>query len=82
MAYQEPKQRLNPFLGMDWEQITSQLQGNRRNQALALWQWCAPRYSSLGTAQARYFERYGAAATYVRIDKVRQWAGLAPYGDR
>ena len=82
MAYQEPKQRLEPFLGMTWEQITSQLQGNRRNQALALWQWGASRFSSLGTAQERYWKRYGTAATFARIDKVRQWAGLAPYGER
>jgi hypothetical protein len=81
MAYQEPTQRLEPFLGMSWREITEQLQGNRRNQAMALWQWGAPRFSSLGTAQAAYWNRYGSAATYARIDAVRQWAGLAPYGE-
>jgi hypothetical protein len=81
MAYQQPRQRLEPFLGMTWGEITEQLQGNRRNQALALWQWGAPRFSSYGTAQAHYWERYGTAATFERIDKVRQWAGLAPYGE-
>jgi hypothetical protein len=82
MAYQQPKQRLERFQGMTWQEITSQLQGNQRNQAIALWQWCAPRFSSYGTAQARYWERYGTAATFERIDKVRQWVGLAPYGVR
>ena len=81
MAYQQPRQRLEPFLGLSRQQITDQLQGNRRNQALALWQWGAPRFSSLGTAQAAYWKRYGTAATFARIDRVRQWAGLAPYGE-
>ena len=81
MAYQQPKQRLEPFLGLDWEQVTSQLQGNRRNQAMALWQWCSPRYSNHGTAQMAYWKRYGTAATYARIEQVRKWAGLAPYGE-
>lgn len=80
MAYQHPRQRPQRFLGLSWEQITTQLQGNDRNQALALWQWCSPRFSSHGTAQARYWQRYGTAATYDRIDTVRQWLGLAPYG--
>lgn len=79
MAYQEPKQRLEAFSGLSYREITEQLQGNRRNQAMALWQWGAPRYSSHGTAQAAYWKRYGIAATYARIEQVRKWAGLAPY---
>lgn len=64
------------FIGLSWEQITTQLQGKDRQQAMAIWQWAAPRYSSLATAQAAYFKRYGAAATYARINRVREWLGL------
>ena len=66
------------FIGLSWEQITTQLQGRDRQQALAIWHWAAPRYSSLGTAQAAYFSRYGAEATYARINRVRSWLGLDP----
>jgi hypothetical protein len=70
-------QSARQYLGLSWDQITSQLQGQQRRQAMALWQWAAPRYSSHGTAQAAYFNRYGAAATYARINRVRAWLGLA-----
>lgn len=33
------------------------------------------------TAQERYFRRYGAAAVLDRIDRVRQWLNLKPYGE-
>ena len=66
------------FLGLSWDDITQKLQGRQRQQAMALWQWSAPRYSSLGTEQTRYFNRYGAAQTYVRINRVRAWLGLDP----
>jgi hypothetical protein len=81
MAYQHPRLRPERFLGLSWEQITTTLRGPERQQALALWQWAAPRYSSLGTAQERYFNRYGAGATYARIDRTRQWLNLKPYGE-
>jgi hypothetical protein len=67
--------RQRAYLGLSWDQINT-LQGYHRNQAMALWQWAAPRFSSFGTDQARYFDRYGAEATYKRINKVRRWLGL------
>jgi hypothetical protein len=76
MAYKEPRLRPQRFLGLSWEQITSQLQGSNRQQALAIWEWSAVRFSSLGTAQEKHFKRYGAASTYARVDKVRAWLGL------
>ena len=63
-------------LGRDWGEITSQLQGRERQAALAAWHWASPRFSSLGTEQDRYAKRYGVAATYARIDRVRAWLGL------
>ncbi len=63
------------YLGLSYDQIC-QLQGRHRNQAMSLWQWASPRFSSLGTDQDRYFKRYGAAATYKRINRVRAWLGL------
>lgn len=68
--------RARAVLGYSWQQATEQLQGNKRNQAMALWHWAAPRFSSLGTDQERYFKRYGAEATYQRINRVRDWLGL------
>ena len=62
-------------LGASWEQILN-LKGRERQAALAVWHWASPRFSSLGTEQARYFERYGAEATYQRIARVRSWLGL------
>jgi hypothetical protein len=50
------------------------LQGNHRNQAMALYHWAAPRSSS--SHQVRYFDRYGADAMFKRINKVRRWLGL------
>ena len=43
-----------------------------------LWQFgSGPRwFSSLGTEQDRYFQRYGAERTYQRINRVRAWLGL------
>ena len=79
MAYQAPRLRPERFLGFDWKQATTQLRGLERQQALALFHWAAPRYSSLGTAQAAYWKRYGTAATYARINRVRTWLGLEPY---
>jgi hypothetical protein len=79
MAYQKPRLRPERFLGFDWNQATTQLRGLERQQALALFQWAAPRYSSLGTDQAAYWKRYGTAATYARINRVRTWLGLEPY---
>ena len=67
--------RHRAYLALNWEQINN-LQGYHRNQALALWQWVAPRFSSLGTDQDRYFKRYGAEATYKRINRVRRWLSL------
>jgi hypothetical protein len=80
MAYQNPRLRPQRFLGLSWEQITTQLQGLERQQALALWQWGHYRYSSLGTAQERYWKRYGVDATTRRIDRVRSWLNLKPIG--
>jgi hypothetical protein len=80
MAYQNPRLRPQRFLGLSWEQITTQLQGLERQQAMALWQWCHYRYSSLGTAQERYWKRYGVDATTRRIDRVRSWLNLKPIG--
>ena len=74
----KPQTYPRAFIGLSWEQITTQLQGRDRQQALAIWQWAAPRYSSLATAQAAYFNRYGAAATFRRINRVRAWLGLEP----
>ena len=79
MAYQTPRLRPERFLGLSWDQITTQLRGLERQQALAVWQWAAPRFSSHGTAQATHWNRYGAGKTYRRIDAVRCWLGLAPY---
>jgi hypothetical protein len=81
MAYREPRLRPHRFLGWSWGEITSQLQGPQRRQALAVWQWSAIRFSSLGTAQEQHFKRYGAASTYARIDQVRAWLDLAPIGE-
>jgi hypothetical protein len=80
MAYQNPRLRPQRFLGLSWEQITTQLQGLERQQAMALWQWGHYRYSSLGTAQERYWKRYGVDATTRRIDRVRSWLNLKPIG--
>ena len=80
MAYQNPRLRPQRFLGLSWEQITTQLQGLERQQAMALWQWGHYRYSSLGTAQERYWKRYGVDATTRRIDRVRSWLNLEPIG--
>ena len=81
MAYREPRLRPHRFLGWSWGEITSQLQGPQRRQALAVWQWSAIRFSSLGTAQEKHFKRYGAASTYARIEQVRAWLDLAPIGE-
>ena len=62
-------------LGASWEQILN-LRGRERQAALAVWHWASPRFSSLGTEQAQYFERYGAEATYQRIARIRTWLGL------
>ena len=62
-------------LGMTWDDI-NRLQGRKRQQAMAIWQWAAPRFSSLGTEQDRYFQRYGAERTYQRINRIRAWLGL------
>ena len=67
--------RQRAYLGLNYDQIC-QLQGIHRNQAMALWQWASPRFSSLGTDQDRYFKRYGAEATYRRINRVRRWLRL------
>ncbi len=75
MTYQPPKRDPRQFLGMTWEDL-NQLQGYKRNLGFAMWQWASPRFSSLGTEQARYFDRYGAAATFARINRVRVWLGL------
>ena len=75
MTYQPPKCDPRQFLGMTHQDL-NRLQGYKRNLGFALWQWAAPRFSSLGTEQARYFDRYGAAATFVRINRVRAWLGL------
>ncbi len=82
MAYKQPRLRPKRFLGWSWEQITTKLQGADRQQALALWHWASFRYGSVGTPQERYFRRYGAAATLRRIDRVRSWLNLKPYGER
>ena len=63
------------YLGLTHNEI-NQLQGIKRQQARAIWQWANIRFSSLGTDQDRYFKRYGAAATYQRINRVRTWLGL------
>ena len=78
MAYQSP--RINPasLVGYSWQQITQQLQGLKRQQAMALWQWASIHFSSYGTEQERYFKRYGSAATFDRINRVRVWLGLPP----
>ena len=78
MAYQNPRLRPQRFLGMSWDQITSQLQGLERQQALAVWHWAHYRYSSVGTAQERHWRRYGVAAVTRRVDRVRSWLNLAP----
>jgi hypothetical protein len=77
MAYQTPRIDPATLTGYSWNQITQQLQGLKRQQAMALWQWASLRYSSIGTEQERYFKRYGAAATFERINRVRAWLGLA-----
>ena len=61
--------------GHSWSQIC-QLQGRERQAAMAVWQWSAVRFSSLGTDQDHYFKRYGAARTFERINRVRVWLGL------
>ena len=73
MHYATDRQRA--YLGLSWEQI-NELQGYHRQQARALWQWAAPRFSSLGTDQDRYFKCYGAERTYQRINRVRRWLRL------
>ena len=74
MNYATDRQRA--YLTLSYEQICNELQGYHRQQAMALWQWAAPRFSSLGTDQDRYFKRYGAEATYRRINRVRRWLRL------
>ena len=76
MANDTAKRLALKHLGHDWEQITTQLSGRERQAALAVWHWASIRFSSLGTEQDRYFKRYGAAATYQRINRVRAWLGL------
>jgi hypothetical protein len=76
MANDTAKRLALKHLGHDWEQITSQLSGRERQAALAVWHWASIRFSSLGTKQDRYFKRYGAAATYQRINRVRAWLDL------
>jgi hypothetical protein len=78
MAYQNPRLRPQRFLGFSWEQISTQLTGLERQQAMAVWQWGHYRYSSLGTAQERHYRRYGVAATTARVDRVRSWLNLRP----
>ena len=78
MSFSPAKTRPERFVGYSWEQITQQLQGLNRQQALAIWQWAAIRYGSYGTEQERYFRRYGAEATFARINRVRSWLGLPP----
>jgi hypothetical protein len=78
MSKTDPQSYARSLLGYSWEQITTQLQGRKRQQALALWQWAAIRFSSYGTAQQAYFRRYGAEATFARINRVRAWLGLDP----
>lgn len=67
--------RQKAYLGLSWDQI-NELQGRQRQQAMALWQWASPRFSSFGTEQDRYFKRYGAERTYQRINRVRAWLDL------
>ena len=67
--------RQKAYLGLNWDQINA-LQGQQRRQAMALWQWASPRFSSLGTEQDRYFKRYGAERTYQRINRVRAWLDM------
>lgn len=81
MTYREPRLRPQRFVGMSWEQITTQLQGLERQQAMALWQWAAYRYSSHGTAQEKHWRRYGVASVTRRVDRVRSWLNLQPYGE-
>ena len=69
------QQQARSYLGLNHDQI-NELQGLKRQQALAIWRWASIRFSSHGTDQARYFKRYGAAATYQRVNRVRQWLGL------
>jgi len=76
MANDTAKRLALKHLGHDWEQITTQLSGRERQAALAVWHWASIRFSSLGTEQDRYFKRYGAAATFQRINRVRAWLGL------
>jgi len=76
MTYKPARTRPERFLGDSWEQIIQRYQGIDRQQAMALWQWGAIRFSSHGTDQARYFKRYGAAATFARINRVRAWLDL------
>ena len=73
MIYATDRQRA--YLALNWDEI-NQLQGYHRQQARALWQWAAPRFSSLGTDQDRYFKRCGAERTYQRINRVRRWLKL------
>ena len=75
MSFKPATDRHRAYLGLSWEQINN-LQGYHRNQAMAIWQWAAPRFSSLGTDQAAYFDRYGAEMTYRRINRVRRWLGM------
>jgi len=76
MANDTAKRLALKHLGHDWQQITTQLSGRERQAALAVWHWASIRFSSLGTEQDRYFKRYGAAATYQRVNRVRAWLGL------
>ena len=54
MTDQPPKRDPREYLGMTWDDI-NRLQGYGRNLGFAMWQWSAPRFSSYGTDQARYF---------------------------
>lgn len=69
------RRRALRYIGWNWDQINT-LQGIERQQALATWEWAAVRFSSLGTAQARHFDRYGAESTFQRINCFRAWLGL------
>lgn len=76
MATDTAKRLALKNLGLSWEQITTQLRGRERQAALAVWHWASIRFSSIGSEQDRYFKRYGAAATFQRINRVRAWLGL------
>jgi hypothetical protein len=74
--HSESKRYALKHRGYSYGEICERLQGRERQAAMAVWQWSAVRFSSLGTDQDRYFKRYGAARTFERINRVRSWLGL------